>query len=78
MKHITRIVIVGVFLLSLLSGCTGVSQPPQQELSVGMILGRGGLGDKSFNDASYAGLQEAEKRFGINYEVVDFTTDEAN
>ncbi len=74
MKHITSIGVFGILLLSLLSGCTSASQP----LKVGMILGRGGLGDKSFNDAAYAGLQQAEEQFGVQYELVDFTTDEAN
>lgn len=77
MKHITKVVI-GVFLLGLLSGCAGEPQPPQQELSVGMILGRGGLGDRSFNDSAYAGLQEAQGQFDIRFEVVDYTSDEAN
>jgi basic membrane protein A len=43
-----------------------------------MILGSGGLGDRSFNDAAYAGLQEAQRLYNIRYEMVNYTTDEAN
>jgi basic membrane protein A len=43
-----------------------------------MILARGGLGDRSFNDSAYAGLQEAQIREGIRFETIDFTSDEAN
>lgn len=73
-------VICGVLLLALLSGCAGESQPStgQRVLNVGMLLARGGLGDRSFNDSAYAGLQEAQKQFGIRFETADFTSDEAN
>jgi basic membrane protein A len=43
-----------------------------------MLLAQGGLGDRSFNDSAYAGLQEAQRRFEIRFETVDFTSDEAN
>lgn len=73
-------VICGILLLTLLSGCAGPSQPPtgQRVLNVGMLLARGGLGDRSFNDSAYAGLQEAQKQLGIRFETADFTSDEAN
>lgn len=50
-----------------LRGCTAANYP-QRVLNVGMILGKGGLGDRSFNDSGYAGLQEAQERFGIRFE----------
>jgi len=43
-----------------------------------MILGSGGLGDRSFNDSAYAGLQEAQRQFGIRFETINHTSDEAN
>lgn len=45
---------------------------------VGMLLAKGGLGDRSFNDSAYAGLQEAQRQFGIRFETADFASDEAN
>jgi basic membrane protein A len=50
----------------------------QKVLNIGMILARGGLGDRSFNDSAYTGLQEAQKREGIRFETIDFTSEEAN
>lgn len=73
-------VVWGILLLTLLGGCAGASQPSTSErvINVGMILGSGGLGDRSFNDSGYAGLQEAKRQFGIRFETVDFTSEEAN
>lgn len=65
-------------LLGMLWGCGGQSPGNQRVLNVGMLLARGGLGDRSFNDSAYAGLQEAQKQFGIRFETADFTSDEAN
>ena len=41
---------------------------------VGVVLGLGGLGDKSFNDSAYVGLQKAEKELGIKFKYVEPTT----
>lgn len=38
---------------------------------VGCILGVGGLGDLSFNDLVYAGLQKAQKEMGIQFDYVE-------
>ena len=37
---------------------------------VGLILATGGLGDKSFNDISYAGVQRAKDQLGIDFDYV--------
>lgn len=73
-------VICGVLLLVLLSSYGGAwgSSGSERVLYVGMILARGGLGDRSFNDSAYAGLMESQKRFGIRFETADFTSEEAN
>ncbi len=39
-----------------------------KKIKVGLVFDVGGRGDKSFNDAAYAGLQEAEKELGISGE----------
>ena len=76
----TRLAICGMLLIASLVGCGRGAQPPadQRVLSVGMILGSGGLGDRSFNDAAYAGLQEAQRQFGIRFQVVSRTTEQAD
>jgi basic membrane protein A len=39
-----------------------------KKIKVGLVFDVGGLGDKSFNDAAYAGLKRAEKQLGIKDE----------
>lgn len=40
-------------------------------LKVGIVLSTGGLGDKSFNDSAYRGLEKAEKDLGIKFKYVE-------
>jgi basic membrane protein A len=40
---------------------------------VGLVLATGGLGDKSFNDISYAGCVKAQEEFGIEFDYVETT-----
>lgn len=44
---------------------------PGEGIKVGMITDTNGLGDKSFNDAVYAGLQQAEEELGVTIEVLE-------
>lgn len=41
-------------------------------IKVGLQLSVGGLGDQSFNDSAYAGLQEAKERYSIDFETADW------
>lgn len=43
-------------------------------LKVGIVFSTGGLGDKSFNDAAYRGLEKAKKELGINFKYVEPTS----
>lgn len=40
---------------------------------IGLILATGGLGDKSFNDLSFAGVQRAQDELGIEFDKVEPT-----
>ncbi len=40
---------------------------------VGLVLATGGLGDKSFNDISYAGCQKAKDELGVDFDYVETT-----
>lgn len=40
-------------------------------LKVGAVLGEGGLGDQSFNDLVYAGLQRGKKELGVDFDYVE-------
>ncbi len=71
--------IVGLLFLSVITGCTPSEPRRQPVLNVGMLLARGGLGDRSFNDSAYSGLQQAQKLYGsVRFETVDYTSDAAN
>ncbi len=46
-----------------------LSRPPK----VGLVLATGGLGDKSFNDISYAGCVRAQEELGVEFDYVEPT-----
>lgn len=68
-----------VLVASLGVGCGGtpepeeppVSEEPTTDVKAAMVTDVGGLGDKSFNDMSYAGLQRAESELGVEVEVLE-------
>ena len=51
------------------AGDGGADRPAT--LSVGLVFDVGGRGDKSFNDAAFAGLDSAKRELGIAYEVIE-------
>lgn len=59
-------------LLVVAGGCarstTGAGSGAHQ-LMLGMVTDTGGLGDRSFNDSAYAGLQKAKQQLGASIEV---------
>jgi basic membrane protein A len=59
-------------LLAVVLGTSLLSVPAQAatQLTVGVAYDIGGRGDKSFNDASAAGLDKAQKQFDFNLEAV--------
>ncbi|ABB15313.1 BMP family lipoprotein [Carboxydothermus hydrogenoformans] len=59
---------------TLLAGCAKKTEEPAKQeetkkIKVGLVFDVGGRGDKSFNDAAYAGLERAQKEFGDKIEV---------
>lgn len=40
-----------------------------KQIKVGLQLSVGGLGDKSFNDSAYSGLEEAQRKLGVETEA---------
>jgi basic membrane protein A and related proteins len=61
------------FILCLgLGGCRSLSSAPSDgsAMKLAMVTDIGGLGDKSFNDLAYRGLQEAKARFGAQVQVL--------
>lgn len=75
-----RRLVISMVAVALVVPALSCSQPaqPAKVLNVGLLLGSGGLGDRSFNDSAYAGLLEAQKQFNIRFDTVDTGTKEAN
>jgi len=48
-----------------------VDATEEKKLNVGIVLSVGGLGDKSFNDSAYRGLENAKKDLGIDFKYVE-------
>lgn len=65
---------VGVLLVVgtlLFAGGTKETSTTSSDVKIGMILGVGGLGDLSYNDLVYAGLDRAQKELGIDFDYVE-------
>ncbi len=65
-------------LAVLAAGCArkaerpAASGPPSQApLRVGLVFDVGGRGDKSFNDAAYAGLERAKQELGVEFATLE-------
>ena len=50
---------------------SGGTTPAKAKIKSAMVTDIGGLGDKSFNDLSYAGLQRANKELGVEIKVLE-------
>lgn len=50
----------------------------RSDVKVGMVFDIGGLGDKSFNDSAYAGLQQAEEELGVETKHLEPAEDGSN
>lgn len=42
-----------------------------KDLKIGIALSTGGLGDKSFNDSAYRGLEKSKAELGVNFKYVE-------
>ena len=66
----TRLLLIAVILATALMPVSASAEPA---LTVGVAYDIGGRGDRSFNDASHAGLEKAQKQF--DFELVPVVTD---
>lgn len=53
------------------SGTSGTKPAEGKKLKVGIVFDSGGLGDKSFNDSAWAGVERAQKEFGIEVSKIE-------
>jgi len=76
-KAISTMAAAGIVIVVLIIAAVAVylvTRPPATPAAkVGLILATGGLGDKSFNDISYAGVEKAEEELGITFSYVQPT-----
>jgi len=78
-KKALVLTVVLSLLISSLAGCakptkTPTAAEPTKAASgkkVALILATGGLGDQSFNDLTYAGMQRAEKELNVKFDYVE-------
>lgn len=54
-----------------LAGGSAEAEPEETAEQVAVVFGRGGLGDESFNDAAFRGLQRAGEELGIEYDYAE-------
>ena len=50
---------------------TAGGEAPTSDIRSAMVTDVGGLGDQSFNDSAYAGLQRAQEELGVSIEVLE-------
>ncbi len=70
------VVAAALAALLLVAGCARKAETPAPgaapgALKVGLVFDVGGRGDKSFNDAAYAGLERAQKELGITFTTLE-------
>ena len=75
MKLLRSLAVVALVLAA--AGCARKAESPAASaakpgaLKVGLVFDIGGRGDKSFNDAAYAGLERAQKELGIEFQTLE-------
>ncbi|MFH2116160.1 MAG: BMP family ABC transporter substrate-binding protein [Spirochaetota bacterium] len=76
MKKIISISLVLAMVMAISSWAAGEQEKPAaagttNALKVGLVLSTGGLGDKNFNDMAYAGVQQAQEKYGISFDYME-------
>lgn len=68
---IAAIVVFGIVYFVNQGAEEGAEEQAEETLKVGMVTDVGGLGDQSFNDAAYRGLQQSRDEFGTEITVIE-------
>ncbi len=66
-------VIVALLALTIvaLAACASPAAAPSAKLKVGLVTDVGGVNDKSFNQSAWAGVQKAQKDFGMDVKFIE-------
>ncbi len=77
-RSVLALVIVIAMMAMVLAGCSSTptstttsTTTTKPKMKVAMVTDVGGLGDKSFNDLSWAGLQKAHTDLGVDVKVLE-------
>ncbi|MFW5787243.1 MAG: BMP family lipoprotein [Halanaerobiales bacterium] len=70
-KVLTISVVLAFSLMVVFSAGSQVAEAQGEDTKVGIVLSTGGLGDLSFNDAAYRGLEMAEEDLGIEFDYIE-------
>ena len=74
-KVLTLLALLAMVVLTACGGkketSTSTGEAKEKPLKVGIVLSIGGLGDKSFNDSAYRGLEKAKNELGIEFKYVE-------
>ncbi|MGB3367314.1 MAG: BMP family ABC transporter substrate-binding protein [Acidaminobacteraceae bacterium] len=76
-KKAIALVLATMLVGSVFVGCTAkdaTSETEEKKLVIGMITDTGGLGDQSFNDSAWAGIEQAQTDLGIEGKVLESAT----
>jgi basic membrane protein A len=81
LRRVLALLVAFALVVVLAVGCTTAEDDgaeedtaddaPTTDVQAAMVTDVGGLGDKSFNDLAYAGLQMAEEEFGMEIKVLE-------
>jgi len=63
--------LVGTFVLPRRRPALPAATGPNAHVHIGLVFDVGGRGDKSFNDAAYAGLLRAQRELGVSIEFLE-------
>lgn len=83
-KRVISLLLALVMVLALFAGCSKPAEPEQPaeqtpaepeapKYSFGMVTDVGGIGDKSFNDSAWAGIEKAGKELGVEPKLLQST-----
>ncbi len=68
---IAVVILFGIFYFTNNRGTEEQTQQTVETIKVGMVTDVGGLGDQSFNDAAYRGLQQGREELGCGITVIE-------
>lgn len=78
LSKVLLVMLALALLVAFVPGCSKTEKPegpkteePATKIKAAMVTDVGGLGDKSFNDLAYKGLQKAEAELGVKIQVLE-------